>query len=118
MCTALVSVLTDNPTLPDMAMTGEITLQGRILAIGGLKEKILAAKQHGITKIIIPQENFDDIEEIKKEVCLDGFEIILVKNMDDVLTAAFCENPFEKAKIKEAKKIRKAKQKKNKKSTT
>ena len=51
-------------------MTGEITLQGRVLAVGGLKEKLLAAKQHDIKKVIVPQENFDDIQEIAKEIDL------------------------------------------------
>ena len=77
-------------------MTGEITLQGRVLAIGGLKEKILAAKQHGCPTIIIPQENFDDIQDIKKEMSLDDLNIIFVSNMDEVLKIAFVKNPFDK----------------------
>src|SRR5204863_7157658 len=79
-CTALVSALTDNPTKPHLAMTGEITLQGRILSIGGLKEKLLAAKQHACTTVIIPQENYDDLQDIKKEMSLDGLHIHFVKN--------------------------------------
>ena len=51
-------------------MTGEITLQGRVLAVGGLKEKLLAAKQHEMKKVIVPQENYDDIQEITKEITL------------------------------------------------
>jgi ATP-dependent Lon protease len=94
--TALVSALTNNPTRPQLAMTGEITLQGRILSIGGLKEKILAAKQHGCTTIIIPQENFDDIQDIKKEMSLDGLTIHFVSNMDEVLKLALMKNPFDK----------------------
>lgn len=112
MGTALVSGLTDNATKPNMAMTGEITLQGRVLAIGGLKEKLLAAKQHNCKTVIIPQENQDDIQEIKKEISLDDLSIIFVKNMDEVLCAALTENPFDKAKhIKAAaaKKPKKAK---------
>ena len=84
-CTALVSALTNNPTRPQLAMTGEITLQGRVLAVGGLKEKLLAAKQHGCTTVIVPQENFDDIQDIKKEMSLDGLTIHFVSNMDEVL---------------------------------
>lgn len=94
-CTALVSALTNKPTHPQLAMTGEITLQGRILSIGGLKEKILAAKQHGCTSIIIPQENFDDIQDIKKEMSLDGLTITFVNNMDEVLKLALIKDPFD-----------------------
>lgn len=103
-CTALVSALTNNPTKPQLAMTGEITLQGRILSIGGLKEKILAAKQHECTTIIVPQENFDDIQDIKKEMSLDGLTIHFVSNMDEVLKLAFVKNPFEIKKPKSLKK--------------
>jgi ATP-dependent Lon protease len=96
-CAALISAFTSNPTKSHVAMTGEITLQGRVLAVGGLKEKILAAKQHGITTVIIPQENFNDIEEIKKETKLDDIELTFVNSMDDVLRAAFLENPIARA---------------------
>ncbi len=95
-CTALVSALTDNPTKEHLAMTGEITLQGRILSIGGLKEKILAAKQHDCTTILVPQENSDDIQDIKKEMSLDGLSIIFVSNMDEVLKHALQKDPFAK----------------------
>lgn len=114
-CTALVSGLTDIPTKTALAMTGEITLRGRVLAIGGLKEKLLAAKQHGINTILIPHENLDDLEEIKKEVTLDGLDIILVNTMDEVLRNALVEDPFKKAvskKAKEALITRKKKEKK------
>lgn len=97
MCTALVSALTDNPTLDQLAMTGEITLQGRVLAIGGLKEKILAAKQYNFKKLIVPKENFDDVQEIAKEVKLDDLEIIYVSTMDEVLKHAFVKDPYELA---------------------
>jgi ATP-dependent Lon protease len=92
---ALVSVLTNNPTKPKLAMTGEITLQGRILSIGGLKEKLLAAKQHGCMTVIIPQENSDDIQDIKKEMSLDDLTIHLVSSMDEVLKLAFVKDPFD-----------------------
>ena len=95
-CTALVSALTNNPTKPKLAMTGEITLQGRILSIGGLKEKLLAAKQHGCTTVIVPKENYDDIEDIKKEMSLNDLTIHFASNMDEVLKIAFIKNPFEK----------------------
>lgn len=112
-CTALVSVLTKNPTLHNLAMTGEITLQGRVLAVGGLKEKLLAAKQHGIKRAIVPHENFDDIQEILKDTDLQGIELIFVKNMDEVLEAAFTVSPFSKAKQQEkAKKSARTRKKK------
>ncbi len=93
--TAIVSALTKKPTRTDLAMTGEVTLQGRVLAIGGLKEKLLAAKQHNFKTILIPHENKEDLEEIEKEVSLDGLTIIQVKTMDEVLRTAFLKNPFE-----------------------
>lgn len=102
-CTALVSALTNTPTKPKLAMTGEITLQGRILSIGGLKEKILAAKQHGCPTIIVPQENYDDLQDIKKEMSLDGLDIKYASNMDEVLKIAFMKNPLE-SKIRPMKK--------------
>jgi ATP-dependent Lon protease len=94
-CTALVSALTNNPTKQKLAMTGEITLQGRILSIGGLKEKILAAKQHGCPTIVMPQENYDDLQDIKKEMSLDDLDIRFASNMDEVLKIAFEKNPFD-----------------------
>lgn len=97
MCVSLISALTKNPTLPEVAMTGEITLRGRVLAIGGLKEKLLAAKQHGIKTVLIPKENMDDLQEIKKELP-EGLNIVLVDTMDEVLLRTFKRNPFEKAK--------------------
>lgn len=102
-CTAVVSALTNNPTRSNLAMTGEITLQGRILSIGGLKEKLLAAKQHSCTTVIVPQENYDDVQEISKEMSLDGLTIKYVTNMDEVLKIAFERNPLEK-KMRTAKK--------------
>ncbi|GMU19648.1 MAG: Lon protease [Candidatus Babeliales bacterium] len=93
-CTAIVSALTKTPVLADLAMTGEITLQGRVLAIGGLKEKLLAAKQHDIKKVIIPQENADDVQEISKEISLKGLDIVYANTMDDVLNASFAKSPL------------------------
>lgn len=102
--TALVSALTTNQTKPNLAMTGEITLQGRVLAVGGLKEKLIAAQQHNCNMVILPRENFEDIQEIKKEISLDNLKLIFVNNMDEVLDAALVENPFKKAKLKKTKK--------------
>ncbi|HEX2978167.1 MAG TPA: endopeptidase La [Candidatus Babeliales bacterium] len=96
MCVALISALTKNPTRPEVAMTGEVTLRGRVLAIGGLKEKLIAAQQHGMKKVIVPKENQDEMEEILKEVKLN-LEIIFVETMDDVLVQALVNNPFKKA---------------------
>jgi len=90
--TTLISALTKTATQPNLAMTGEITLQGRVLPVGGLKEKLLAAKQHGIATIILPKENDDDIQEILKETDLGSLEIIFVNTMDEVLEKAFVTN--------------------------
>ena len=90
-CTSIVSALTKRPVYRDIAMTGEITLRGRILAIGGLKEKILAAHRGGIKKIIIPAENEKDIKEIPS-IILKQIDIVLVEHMDDVLSQALIVN--------------------------
>ena len=95
-CSALLSILTNTPTKPKLAMTGEITLQGRILPVGGLKEKLLAAIQHGFEQVIVPQENYDDIQDILKETDLKDLKIIFAKNMDQVLTLAFEKSPLKK----------------------
>lgn len=94
MCVALVSALTKNPTQPHVAMTGEITLRGRVLAIGGLKEKVLAARQHGAKTIIIPHENLEDLEEIKTEITTDNLEFFCAKTMDEILKIALVKDPF------------------------
>ena len=90
-CTSIVSALTKRPVYRDIAMTGEITLRGRILTIGGLKEKILAAHRGGIKKVIIPNENEKDIKEIPS-IILKQIDIVLVENMDDVLSHALILN--------------------------
>jgi ATP-dependent Lon protease len=87
MCTALVSSLTGNPVKCDVAMTGEITLRGEVLAIGGLKEKLLAAHRGGIKTVIIPKDNERDLEEIPKNVIGD-LNIHPVQWIDEVLTIA------------------------------
>jgi ATP-dependent Lon protease len=93
MCTALVSSLTGNPVKCDVAMTGEITLRGEVLAIGGLKEKLLAAHRGGIKTVIIPLDNERDLEEIPKNVIGD-LTIYPVKWIDEVLDIAL-EHPVE-----------------------
>lgn len=87
MTTALISALTKIPVNKDVAMTGEVTLRGRVLPIGGLKEKVLAAKRAGITKVILPYENEKDIEEIPDTV-KKNMEFVLASDMDEVLSHA------------------------------
>lgn len=103
MCSALISALTNNPIRNDLAMTGEITLQGRVLGVGGLKEKLLAAKQHNFKTVIVPHENYDDIQEILKEITIDGLQIMYATMMDDVLKTAFVKNPFDKKPVSKRK---------------
>ncbi|CDL80840.1 endopeptidase La [Xenorhabdus cabanillasii] len=93
MCTALVSCLTGNPVHADVAMTGEITLRGLVLPIGGLKEKLLAAHRGGIKTVIIPYENKRDLEEIPQNIIQD-LEIHPVKRIEDVLTIALQDPAF------------------------
>jgi ATP-dependent Lon protease len=92
MCTALVSALTEIPVKADVAMTGEITLRGEILPIGGLKEKLLAAHRGGITKVLIPQENEKDLAEIPDNIKAK-LEIIPVRWIDQVLEVALAHQP-------------------------
>ncbi|HEX9652964.1 MAG TPA: endopeptidase La [bacterium] len=88
MAVALVSALSDRAVRKDVAMTGEITLRGNVLAIGGLNEKLLAAQRYGIKKVIIPLENAKELDEIPKEV-KHGLEIVTVKQMTEVLESTF-----------------------------
>ena len=87
MATALLSAITHTPVKADVAMTGEITLRGRVLPIGGLKEKILAAKTAGIKTVLVPEKNKKDIEEIESEI-KSGLSIHFVESMEDVLPYA------------------------------
>ena len=96
MATALVSVLTGIPVRNDVAMTGEITLRGRVLPIGGLKEKTLAAYRAGITTLIIPKENQKDLEEIPPHV-LSQFKIVCVEQIEQVLENALTRMPERRA---------------------
>lgn len=94
MCTSIVSALTKRPVYREVAMTGEITLRGRVLTIGGLKEKILAAHRGGIRKIIIPKENTKDLKDIPGSIT-KHIEIIPVEHMDEVLVHALVKNDDE-----------------------
>lgn len=87
MATAMLSAITERPVRADVAMTGEITLRGRVLPIGGLKEKLLAAKIAGIQKVLVPEKNKPDVEEIQAEI-KDGLEIVFVSHMKEVLEHA------------------------------
>jgi ATP-dependent Lon protease len=87
MATAIVSILTGIPVRSDVAMTGEITLRGKVLPIGGMKEKVLAAHRAGIRHIILPEENRKDLPDISEEVRKE-LEIHFVETMDDVLLVA------------------------------
>jgi len=92
MVTSIVSVLTGIPVRRDVAMTGEITLRGRVLPIGGLKEKLLAAARGGIKTVLIPEENAKDLVDISDSI-KKGLEIIPVSRMDEVLARALVRKP-------------------------
>jgi ATP-dependent Lon protease len=92
MATAIVSVMTGIPVRKEIAMTGEVTLRGRVLPIGGLKEKLLAALRGGISKVLIPKENEKDLVDIPDNI-KDGLEIIPVESMDEVLKHALTAMP-------------------------
>jgi ATP-dependent Lon protease len=95
MATAIASALMRVPVRQNIAMTGEVTLRGRVLAIGGLKEKILAAHRAGVTTVIIPDENAKDLKDIPPRV-LEQLTIVPVKHMDEVLRVALAViNPDE-----------------------
>ena len=84
MATAIVSALSGAKIRNDVAMTGEITIRGRVLPIGGLKEKVIAAKRAGISKVILPYDNQGDLSEIPNEI-KEGMEFVLAKEMKDVI---------------------------------
>ena len=87
-CIAVISALTNTPVRRDLAMTGEITLRGRILPIGGLKEKTMAAMRIGITTVIIPRENEKDLEEIDPTV-RSALKFVTTDHVDKILDVAF-----------------------------
>ncbi|MBQ5766674.1 MAG: endopeptidase La, partial [Burkholderiaceae bacterium] len=97
--TAMVSALTKIPVRSDVAMTGEITLHGEILEIGGLKEKLLAALRAGIKTVLIPKDNVKDLEEIPANV-KNGLEIVPVKWIDEILPIALVSDPMKRNEIK------------------
>jgi ATP-dependent Lon protease len=84
MASALVSALTARPAYKHVAMTGEITLRGKVLPIGGVKEKLLAAQRAGVTKVLLPRDNEPDLRDVPEET-RSQLEIVLVEHMDDVL---------------------------------
>ena len=88
MATAILSAVADIPVHADVAMTGEVTLRGRVLPIGGLKEKILAAKTAGVRTVLVPKENDKDIAELDPEIT-EGLEIHMVEHMNEVVEYAF-----------------------------
>jgi ATP-dependent Lon protease len=87
-CTAIVSALTKRRISANIGMTGEITLVGKVLGIGGLKEKLLAARRHGVKKVFIPEENKKDLPELPK-VLLDEIDICTIKHIDEILNEVF-----------------------------
>ena len=97
MATSLVSALLRMPVRSDVAMTGEITLRGEVLPIGGLKEKLLAAHRGGINKVLIPEENEKDLAEIPKNI-KDKLEILPVRWIDEVLEISLQHPPVPQAK--------------------
>jgi ATP-dependent Lon protease len=90
LATALVSALTRVPVRKDVAMTGEITLRGKVLPIGGVKEKLLAAHRAGVKNIVLPKDNEKDLADIPKNV-LDTLNVYMVQTMDEVLKIALAE---------------------------
>ena len=95
MATAMLSAITEQKVRTDIAMTGEVTLRGRVLPIGGLKEKLLAAKNAGIKTVLVPKKNLADVEELSQEIT-KGLEILPVEHMEEVLKAAFVSEDQDK----------------------
>ncbi len=88
MAAAVLSAMMEKPVRADVAMTGEITLRGRVLPVGGLKEKLLAARSAGMKTVIVPEKNRRDIEELSREIT-GGMELVYAETMDEVLAHAF-----------------------------
>jgi ATP-dependent Lon protease len=91
MATALASLLTNRPTRSNVAMTGEITLRGQVLPVGGIKDKVLAAHRIGVDTVIIPRKNENDLEDVPEEV-LEALTIVPVDRLDEVLEAALVDS--------------------------
>ena len=111
MVTSIISSITEIPVNKDVAMTGEITLRGLVLPIGGVKEKLLAAHRAGIKKVLIPIENKKDLVEVPKTI-LDSMKIITVKNIEEVLKIALTK-PLKRVEWVEVDQISKIKMKKS-----
>ena len=97
--TALLSSLTEIPVRTDIAMTGEVTLTGDVLAVGGLNEKLLAAKRIGIRQVIVPEKNRKDIGELQPEL-LKGLEIHYVRTVREVIRLALVKDPVVRTRMK------------------
>jgi ATP-dependent Lon protease len=110
MVTSIISAITEIPVNKNVAMTGEITLRGLVLPIGGLKEKLLAAHRAGIKIVLIPMENKKDLVEVPKTI-LDSMEIIPVKNVDEVLKVALTK-PLKRVEWVDLDKVKKTKNEK------
>ncbi|HIA15171.1 MAG TPA: endopeptidase La, partial [Nitrospirales bacterium] len=93
LASALTSALTNTPVRHDIAMTGEVTLRGRVLPVGGLKEKLLAARREKLSRVIIPKRNQKDFEDIPKHL-LRGMHFIFAATMDDVIQASLYKMKF------------------------
>jgi len=98
--TTIVSVLTRTPVRNDVAMTGEITLRGKVLPIGGVKEKLLAAHRAGIKNVILPKENEKDLQDIPRDI-LESLEVSLVETVDEVLQIALTQMPAPQPQVSE-----------------
>jgi len=116
MCSAMVSAFTDIPLKQHLAMTGEITLRGRVLGVGGLKEKLLAAQQYQMTDVVLPKTNENDIKEFAGEI--ENVKLFFAENMDQVLEKVLEQNPFTRkvtkektAKVTKKKSVKKAEEK-------
>ncbi len=107
MVTSIVSSITNNPVDREIAMTGEVTITGQVLAIGGLKEKLLAAHRAGIKKLIIPEDNKKDLADIPQKI-KDDIKIITVETVDEVLKLAL-KNELKRVEWQEVENISKSK---------
>ena len=104
MATAVVSLLTGIPIRADLAMTGEITLRGRVLPVGGVREKALAALRRGLRRVILPEANRHDLDEIPPELARK-IEFNFVRNMDEVLELALAESPNPKRRARRGSRV-------------
>jgi len=103
MATALVSLISDQPVKGGVSMTGEITLRGQVLPVGGIKEKVLAAYRAGSKTVILPKKNQADLEEDIPQEVLDKIKFIFVENIEEVLEAALIKGTASPKKAKSAK---------------